>query len=90
VPLAIGHALPIGSLGERLDHQILILFSPFAHPRVRADDRPDILDVLIFPGFVVKRRQWRQNSSDVEFGAAGDTYKDVGGKVQVQQTPYEI
>ena len=28
------HSHPIGSLGKRLDHQILILLAPFTHPRV--------------------------------------------------------
>ena len=34
VPFATGHAHPIGSLGERLNDQILILLPPFAHSRV--------------------------------------------------------
>ena len=55
VHLATGHAHAIGSLGERLDHQILILLSPFAHPRVRVNNRDNILDdVFILPSFVVK------------------------------------
>ena len=28
------HSHPVGSLGKRLDYQILILLSPFTHPRV--------------------------------------------------------
>ena len=57
------HAHPIGFLGERLDHQFLIVLSPFPHPQVRADDGTDILnDVLLLPSLVVKRhptgRQW--------------------------------
>ena len=49
------HAHPIGFLGERLDHQILIIFSPFSHPHVRADDGTDIFDdVLLLARFVVK------------------------------------
>ena len=55
LPFAAGHARPICSLGERLDHQILILLSPFSHSHVRADDRADIIDdVLLLPGFIVK------------------------------------
>jgi hypothetical protein len=47
-----GHAHPIGFLGERLNHQLLILLSPFAHPNVRADDGADILDdVFRLPSF---------------------------------------
>ena len=55
VTIPIGHSHPIGLLGERLDDQLLILVSPFSHPRVRVDDRGDILnDVLLLPSFVVK------------------------------------
>ena len=51
----IRHAHPIGSLGERLDHQFLIVLSPLSHPHVRADDGADIFDdVFRLPGFVVK------------------------------------
>ena len=34
VRITIGHLHPIGSVGQRLDDQILIIVSPFAHPRV--------------------------------------------------------
>ena len=55
VTIPIGHSHPIGLLGERLDDQLLILVSPFAHPRVRVDDRGNILDdVLLLPSLVVK------------------------------------
>ena len=55
VSFASGHAHPISSLGERLDHQLLILFSPFSHSHVRADDGADIFDdVLLLPSFIVK------------------------------------
>ena len=74
-----GHAHSVGFLGERLDHQFLILFSPFAHPHIQANDRADILDdVLRLPSFIVKRhstsRQRFQNSTDVDFRATGHTY----------------
>src|ERR1700744_3287069 len=50
------HAHPIGFLGKRLDHQFLILLSPFAHPHIRAYDGADILDdVHLLPSLVVKR-----------------------------------
>ena len=50
------HAHAIGLLGERLNHQPLILLSPFAHLLVRADGGADILDdVLLLPSLVVKR-----------------------------------
>jgi len=82
VPLAIGHSHPIGSVREHLNDQILILVSPFAHPRVRVDDRVDILDdVLHLSSLVVKghlkRRQWLQSNSDVDFRATGDTYMKI-------------
>ena len=49
------HAHAIGLLGKRLDHQPLILLSPFAHPLVRADGGADILDdVLLLPSLVVE------------------------------------
>ena len=51
--ITIGHLHPIGSVGERLDDQVLSIVSPFAHPRVRADDKSNI-DVLLLPGLVVK------------------------------------
>ena len=75
----IGYAHPISSLGERLNDQILILLSPFAHPCVRVYDSANILDnVLLLTGFIVEghsqRRQGLYNSLDVDFGAAGDTY----------------
>ena len=55
VPFASGYAHPISSLGERLNDQILILLSPLAHPRVRVNDRGNILeDVLLLPSFVMK------------------------------------
>src|ERR1700761_1067156 len=73
VPFAIGHAHPISSLRKRLNDQILILLSPFAHPCVRVYDSANIIDnVLLLAGFVVEgqpqRRQGLQNSSDVDFG----------------------
>ena len=87
VSFETGHAHPIGFLGERLDHQFLILLSPSAHPHVRADDGADILDdVFLLPSFVVKRhstgRQRFYNSSDVDFRATGDTdMKILEGKL---------
>ena len=55
VPFAIRHAHPISSLSERLNNQILILLSPFAHPCVRVYDSANILDnVLRLAGFVVE------------------------------------
>ena len=61
VPFPIGHAHPISSLGERLNNQILILLSPFAHPCVRVYDSADILDnVLLLTGFVVKGHSQRR------------------------------
>jgi hypothetical protein len=77
-----GHAHPIGFLGQRLDHQFLILLSPFTHSRVRSDDRADILDdVFRLPRSLVKRHstgsQRIYNSSDVDFGPTGDTYMKV-------------
>ena len=76
------HAHSIGSLGERLDHQSLILLSPFAHPHVRANDRAYVIDdVFRLPGFVVERhstsRQRLYNSSDVDFRPTGDTYAKI-------------
>jgi hypothetical protein len=51
----IGYSHPISFVGERLDDQILILNSPFAHLRVRVDSRGKIIDdVLLLPSFVVK------------------------------------
>jgi hypothetical protein len=77
-----GHAHPIGFLGQRLDHQFLILLSPFTHSRVRTDDGADILNnVFRLPSFLVKGHsagsQRFNNSSDVEFGPTGDTYMKV-------------
>ena len=76
--IAIGYSHPIGSLGERLDHQILILLTPFAHPRVQVDGRDNILDdVLLLPSFVMKghskRRQRLENVSDIDFRATCNT-----------------
>ena len=76
------HAHPICSLGERLDHQLLILFSPFPHLHVRADDGADVIDdVLLLLGFIVKghstSRQRFYNDSNVDFGATGDTYTKI-------------
>jgi hypothetical protein len=49
------HSHPIGFLGKRLDHQTLILLSPFAHPRVQVDHRDNIIDdVPLLSSFVVK------------------------------------
>ena len=78
----IKHVHPIGFLGERLDHQFLILLSPFAHLHVRVDDGTDVLDnVLLLPSFFVKRystgRQRLYNRPDVDFRATGDTYMKV-------------
>ena len=55
VSFTSGHSHPTGFRGEGLNDQILILLSPFAHPRVRMDDRADILDdVPLLPSFIVK------------------------------------
>ena len=82
VSIAIEHLHPIGSVGERLDDQVLILDSPFAHPRVRVDDSANVLgDVLLLPSLVVKGhltgRQGLQSNSDVDFWATRDTYMKI-------------
>ena len=78
VSIAIGDSHPVGSVGECLDDQLLILLAPCAHPRVRVDDRDNIVDdVLLLPSFVVnghlKRRQRLQSRSNVDFRATCDT-----------------
>jgi hypothetical protein len=56
VSFETGHAHPVGFLVECLDHQFLILLSPFSHPLVRVNYRAHILDdVLLLPSLVVKR-----------------------------------
>ena len=82
VYFAAGHAHPICSLGERLDHQLLVRLSPFSHSHVRAGNGADIIDdVLLLPGFIVKRhstsRQRFYDSPNVDFGPTGDTYTKV-------------
>ena len=77
--IATRHSHPIGSLGERFNDQILIPVSPFSHPRVRVDDRGNILDdVLFLPSFVMnghsKRRQRLESVSDIDFRATCNTY----------------
>ena len=79
IPFVIEHSHPISFLGERVDHQLLILLSPFSHTHIRADDRIDILDdVFCLPSLIVKRHatgsQRLYNSSDVDFWATGNTY----------------
>src|SRR6202046_1879215 len=55
ITIAIRHSHPVGFLGERLNDQLLVLVSPFSHPRVRVDDRGNILDdILLLPSLVMK------------------------------------
>ena len=80
--IAFGHSHPIGSVGERLYDQILILISPFAHHRVGVDYRGNILDdVLLLPSLVMKgystSRQRLQSSSDVNFGPTRGAYMKI-------------
>ena len=82
VSIAIGDSHPVGPVGECLDDQLLILLSPFAHPRVRVDDRRNILDdVLLLPSFIVKghlkRRQGLESSSDINFWSTCETYMNI-------------
>ena len=79
---ATGYAHPIGSLGERLDHQILIFLSPFSHPHIRANDGAGIVnDVFRLPSLIVKRHamvsQRLYHGADIDFGTTGDTYTEM-------------
>ena len=76
------HVHSVGSFGERLDDESLILLTPPLQPLVRINDRTDVIDdvfllsVLVVEGDAVGC-QGIKGGSYVNFGTTCDTYVKI-------------